>query len=112
MRQRQKFANLIIFPLAYRKFDGMVFLQTKEMEMTYAAEGNRATALRIINAHKEFNATLINIAGITSEQAEAVTKFYLGKCKAAKLDAVVGRISVKHGAFLDKDVILRAVAAA
>lgn len=80
--------------------------------MTYASEGNRATAARIINAHKVFNATLQGIAGITEEQAKAVTAFYLGKCRAAKMDAVIGRIIVKHGAFLERDVILRAVEAA
>lgn len=80
--------------------------------MTYAAEGNKATALRIINAENDFAASLQTIAGISEEQAFKVMRFYLGKCKAAKLDAVIGKISVKHGAFLDRDVILRAVEAA
>lgn len=80
--------------------------------MTYAAEGNRATAARIINAEKEFASSLQTIAGISEEQAMKVMSFYLGKCKAAKLDAVIGKINVKHGAFLDRDVILRAVEAA
>ncbi len=30
------------------------------------------------------------------------------KAKAIKLDAVMGKYSVKHGAFLDRDVIRRA----
>lgn len=80
--------------------------------MTYAAEGNRAMAARIINAENNFVSSLQAIAGINEEQAVKVMRFYLGKCKAAKLDAVIGKISVRHGAFLDREVILRAVESA
>lgn len=80
--------------------------------MTYAAKGNRATAARIIKAENDFVSSLRSIAGISEEQAVKVMRFYLGKCRAAKLDAVIGKISVRHGAFLDREVILRAAEAA
>lgn len=79
--------------------------------MTYAAEGNRNTATRIANAENDFVDYLVNAASISAKEARKVMAFYLKK-KFAKLDAVGGRISVKHGAFLDRDVILRAVATA
>jgi hypothetical protein len=50
---------------------------------------------------------LTRLAGITAPQADAVTAFYL-KERIAKTDYVMGRINVKHGAFLDAAVIRRA----
>lgn len=76
--------------------------------MTYAAAGNKATAQRIETAYANFAETLIRIADITSDEANKVTALYL-KNKLAKMDAVIGRISVKHGAFLDRSAILNAV---
>ncbi|MBB2959861.1 hypothetical protein [Methylobacterium sp. R2-1] len=81
------------------------------MAKSYAAEGNRNTAIRILNAYANFAETLVAAAGITSAQADAVARFYV-KNKIAKVDPVIGRISVKHGAYLDREVILRAAAAA
>lgn len=78
------------------------------MKPTYAAEGNRDTAQRIITAHAMFELLLVQMHDISAADAKAVSTLYL-KRKLSKLDAVNGRISVKHGAFLDRDVVLRAV---
>jgi len=71
--------------------------------------GTKAVAERIVRAHIDFIETLMNLSNISREDAVKVKDLYL-KNKIAKCDAVIGRISVKHGAFLDKEVILRAVA--
>lgn len=78
---------------------------------TYAALGNKHTAQRIINAENNFIEGLMIAAKITEAEAEKVLAFYR-KIKAVKMDIVGGRITVKHGAFWDAEVILRAVAAA
>jgi hypothetical protein len=67
-------------------------------------------AHRIVTAENEFAATLVRCAGITTEEAFKVLKVYR-KAKVVKNDYAVSRISVKHGAFLDREVILRALAA-
>lgn len=67
-------------------------------------------AARMVNAENDFAATLVEIAGITTEEAFKVLAVYR-KVKAVKNDYAVSRISVKHGAFLNRDVILRALAA-
>ncbi len=69
----------------------------------------KAIAQRINNAEESFTNALVEIADITTEEAHKVMNLYL-KNKLAKLDAVNGTIKVKHGAFLEKDVILNAVA--
>lgn len=66
-------------------------------------------ATRMDNAEKDFVQTLVSAAGISIEDAQAVLGFYR-KIKAVKNDYAVSRISVKHGAMLDRDVILRALA--
>lgn len=71
-------------------------------------QATRAIAQRIVNAHLGFQDVLVEIAGIERLDAERVTNFYLTK-KLAKLDPVGGRISVKHGAYLDRAAILAAV---
>lgn len=65
-------------------------------------------ATRITNAERSFDESLQEIAGIDKKDAANVRAFYL-KHKLAKIDVVGGTINVKHGAFLDQDVILRAV---
>ena len=65
-------------------------------------------AKRIDNAHANFNETVRGIARCTEAEAKAVTAYYL-KNRIAKLDIPSGRISVKHGAYLDADVLQRAI---
>lgn len=79
--------------------------------MTYAAEGNRATAQRMINAENNFIESLMTAADISRGDAVKVLAMYR-KAKVVKMDAVGGRISVKHGAFWDADVIRKALAQA
>jgi hypothetical protein len=62
----------------------------------------------LARANASFEEQLIEIAGISAADAAKVRAFYIKK-KLAKADPIMGRISVKHGAFLGKDVILRAV---
>ena len=63
---------------------------------------------RIENAHQGFIETLQRCGNISQEDATKVKTLYL-KHRLAKLDTGVGVINVKHGAYLDKDVIRRAV---
>ncbi len=63
---------------------------------------------RIENAHQAFIEVLQNAGGISRADAVKVKDFYL-KHRLAKTDTGIGRISVKHGAYLDADVIRRAV---
>ena len=79
--------------------------------MTYAAAGNRATASRIAQAYENFEGVVAALGDLSLAEAQRVTAYYL-KHKLAKLDPVMGRIAVKHGAYLDRDVILRALGAA
>lgn len=67
-------------------------------------------ATRAANAEANFIASLVEIAGITEAEAEKVMALYR-KEKLAKMDHVNGRITVKHGVFLEADVIHNAVAA-
>ena len=65
-------------------------------------------AIRIVNAETSFISTLQEISGCTEGEAYAVMAFYL-KNKMAKLSAGVGAINVTHGAYLEPDVIRRAI---
>jgi hypothetical protein len=67
-------------------------------------------ATRMVNAENDFIAALVDIAGITTDEAFKVLATYR-KAKVLKNDYAVSRISVKHGAFLNREVILRALAA-
>jgi hypothetical protein len=68
----------------------------------------KAIAQRIVNAENSFVETLMRCGNISKEDATKVMNLYLKK-KLAKMDAVIGRISVKHGAFLDPHAIANAV---
>lgn len=71
-------------------------------------KGTKAIASRIVNAENNFVETLMNCGHISKDDAFKVMAFYL-KNKLAKLDPVIGRISVKHGAYLDARAINNAV---
>lgn len=66
---------------------------------------------RIENAHESFVETLQRCGDISRADAIKVKTLYL-KHRLAKLDTGVGVINVKHGAYLEPDVIRRAVDAA
>ena len=67
--------------------------------------GTREIAQRMVNAEINFDGILMEIAGISAEEAAKIRTLYLAR-KWAKMDAVGGRISVKHGAYLDASSIL------
>lgn len=69
--------------------------------------GNEHTAQRIVNAENHFIGILKEFGDLTDAQAEVAFQTFR-KLKLIKLDAVGGRYSVKHGAFMERDVIRRA----
>ena len=69
---------------------------------------NYGIADRMINAVDNFVETIQSISGCNKAEAEKVLAVYR-KNKIVKLDAVIGRYSVKHGVFLDKEVIKNAI---
>lgn len=74
---------------------------------TERIKGTRAIAQRIVNAENDF-VQLIMEKGFTREEANKAMRTML-KLKVAKLDPVGGRISMKHGAFWESDVLRNAV---
>ncbi len=64
-------------------------------------------AVRQNNAVEAFISYAMETAALTEEQALTVVARYR-KDKLCKFDAVSGRYLVKHGAFLDADVLRRA----
>jgi hypothetical protein len=69
--------------------------------------GTKSIAQRIVNAENAFIEVLVNLGSVT--KAEAVRAMHtMLKLKVAKMDAVSGEIRVKHGAYLEADVIRRA----
>ncbi len=71
--------------------------------------GTKAVAIRIVNAENRFIANVQDLAGCTKEAAEKVLRVYRN-LKIAKMDAVNGVISVKHGMYLDADILANAIA--
>lgn len=69
--------------------------------------GTKRVAERMVRAEEDFIANLMKLGGISRTNAERVLSYYL-KHKMVQMDAVNGRLDVKHGAFLDRDVIQRA----
>jgi len=66
-------------------------------------------AQRLVQAEENFIASLMELGGITRAEATRVCDLYRRE-KLIKRDAVGGVYNVKHGAFLDRDVIRRALA--
>lgn len=64
-------------------------------------------AQRLENAERGFIETLVTLGGITEDEAKLALATFR-KAKVTKLDLGIGRMTVKHGAFLDRDVIRRA----
>lgn len=63
---------------------------------------------RVDQAYVNFATLLTEIAGLDQDTAKRLTQFYVKK-KLAKVDTGIGRINVKHGGYLDKEAIGRAV---
>jgi hypothetical protein len=58
------------------------------------------------NGFRAFVEVIENLGGLDHEDAVAVANFYIAK-RLAKFDGM--RFTVKHGAYLDRDVLLGAV---
>lgn len=69
----------------------------------------RNIAQRQVDAIQNFGRVVVERTGCTQEIGERVAGYYL-KVKVAKMDSVMGVINVKHGAFLDLDVLQNAIA--
>lgn len=68
----------------------------------------RDIAARSVAAEESFVATLMHLGGITKAEAWKVFELYK-KMKLVKRDIVNARYNVKHGGFLDREVIRRAL---
>jgi hypothetical protein len=62
----------------------------------------------MVNAENGFVDNLMQLGSITRADAVKVLGVYR-KLKIVKMDAVGGRMTVKHGSYLDRDVIQRAL---
>lgn len=70
----------------------------------------KAMAQRAVNAEAAFIESLMFHGDISEAAATKVASYYLRE-GIAKVDYGIGRVNIKHGAFLDKAVIRRALAA-
>jgi hypothetical protein len=62
---------------------------------------------RLAHARADFARTLVELGGIEQSKADKLVDWYVSH-RLAKVDANIGRINVKHGLYLDRDVIQRA----
>ena len=65
-------------------------------------------AERLVNAENDFLQIIQDIANCTQAEAIKVFKVYRN-CKVLKYSAGIGRFSVIHGGFLDKETIQLAI---
>lgn len=68
--------------------------------------GTREIGHRLARGEIDFETTLQELAGVTEAEALKMRE-WMTKKKLVTRDFCLGRISVKHGAYLDKDVLLR-----
>ena len=68
----------------------------------------RDMAQRLVNAENSFIECVRRDTGFTQAQAETVMAYFI-KHKLMKLNANDGQFYVKHGAFLERDVLTRAL---
>ena len=67
----------------------------------------RDIAQRIETAETKFVAYVVEQTGMTTREAEHVLRVFK-KCRVIKIDAVMGQWDIKHGAYLDVEVMRRA----
>ena len=70
-------------------------------------QGFQNIAQRMANAEKDFADIILSRIDCGDYVARKIVAYYL-KNKLAKLDAVNGRITVNHGALLERDILIRA----
>jgi hypothetical protein len=73
---------------------------------TETITGTRDIGHRLAHGEIAFEASLVEIAGVTEDEAFKM-RTWMTKKKLTTRDFGTGRISVKHGAYLDKDILLR-----
>lgn len=83
--------------------------QHRDGGLAITAEHGRQIAERIVRAQTSFVEALQRQGEVSREDAEHVFAVYR-RYRLVKLDAVQGVYRVKHGGFLDQDVIRRAAA--
>lgn len=71
--------------------------------------GTKAIAQRLVNGELEFERTLMELGGMDATTAENA-RIWMAKKKLTVRDFCTGRITVKHGAYLDRDVLGRIAA--
>jgi len=70
----------------------------------YAQDHLKEIARKSIEAHNKLANSFMEIAGITHDQAHSLVDFYQRK-KLVKLDLTNASLNVKHGAYLDAELI-------
>jgi hypothetical protein len=78
------------------------------MDAQIHSQAFKTIAARIVSAEDRFLSALSEIGDISPEDAVKVFNYY-SKHKLLKRSNVVGHVTVKHGAFLEKDVIRNAL---
>lgn len=73
---------------------------------TETIPGTKAIATRLVNGERDFEMCLREIAGVTEDESIRMRQ-WMTKNKLVTRDFCLGRISVKHGAYLDADVLLK-----
>jgi len=71
-------------------------------------KGLSQVAIRIDNGINNFIENIMTISGCTKVEAEKVYAVYKKK-RIVKLDPVGGVIKVRHGIFMEKDIIQNAI---
>jgi hypothetical protein len=66
-------------------------------------------AIRIENAHTSFINDVMEQFNFNEKEAEKILSVFK-KVKAVKIDVAMGRMNLTHGAFWDKEVMIRALA--
>jgi len=72
--------------------------------------GTRQIAQRYVNAEEVFFNNIIAISSCSKADAEKVLSVFIA-AKVAKVDPIIGRVIVKHGAFMEAQVIQNAISA-
>lgn len=67
-----------------------------------------ATVSRVDHGNASFMESMIEQFGVSADDAAKVLEVFY-KIKAVKMDAYMGRVMLKHGAFWDVEVIARSI---
>jgi hypothetical protein len=82
--------------------------ERREASMSSISDGARRVAQRIANAEAGFVSSVMERIECSKEDALKVL-FVYRKARVVKLDAVSGVYRVSHGAFWDREVLIRAL---